>query len=1356
MPGRCLSVFFLILLTAPLCRASQVPPDLAPWREWVLHGLEEQLCPPAFNNPGDRRCAWPSALDLDLTGKGGRFRLEVTLFAPAWVALPGRPDLWPEDVMIGDRRGLVALHQGGPAVFLETGENIITGMYSWNRLPESLPVPRENGLLNLTLEGRKIPFPDLRSGLLWLREREGRAESTEDSLQIQVYRRLEDTVPFTVVTRLEIDVAGRQREVLLGPVLPHTPEGKPFVPMRLSSPLTARFEKGGQLRIQVRPGHWRVEVLSRSTGPVEKLEVPSLGQPWPEREIWVFSARTDLRVVQPEGLSPVDPGQTNLAPDWHGLPAFVARPGQELFFNVIRRGDTDPSPNQITLGREMWLDFDGSGYTILDRVTGTMSSSHRLEASPELSLGRVTLSGEDMLITRLPDSDRPGVEVRRGDLELSAASRMEGDVKHFYASGWEHELLSARTLVHIPPGWEIIGVTGIDNRPRTWLGKWTLLDLFLVLVISIAAFRMLSPGTGILALAALTLTWHAPFAPASIWLHILAAMALVRYLPEGKLKKMSSWYRMAALGVLILLFIPFAVHQIRTALYPQLELQSRFLIPGGRPADTVGEDFWGSGQSTLPEMKPQVVTSLSEGRIPAPTVAGKGLPQENAGLYRYPESALWRQMDKEALVQTGPGLPSWKWNAVSLQFNGPVTPDQRVRIYYLSPFATSVVRIAGVLLAALLGLVFAGVRLSVPGRAAAGAILLAAFLLPGSALAEAAPFPPADLLQEYQERLLEPPDCMPDCAQVSRMRLQATPDALRLLLEIHALADVGVPLPGLEGQWLPGNVRINGLAPVDLSRDGNGQMWIFLARGVHQVVLDGDLPDRGTVQIPLPLPVHSVAATVEGWVLEGIHENGLPDRQLQLTRIRKEMAGAAGGPGTGLTETLPPFVLIERNLTLGLEWRSRTVVRRMSAPDAAIVLEVPLLEGESVITEGIRVQDGKVLVNMAPEQQTLSWEGTLPTVEELILRSPATDRWVESWQAEASPVWHMEQVGGIPVVARQDPRGVWAPQWRPWPGEEVRLSITRPTGIPGNTLTIDQSSYSLTPGKNATQAVLTFTARSSLGGQHAIGLPPEAELSGLRIDGLMQPIRPEEGRLILPVRPGTQDFEITCRLPEGIGAFFSSPRADLGQESVNQRVKVTMPRSRWILLTGGPRLGPAVLFWSILVVILLAAAGLARTGLTPLRWWQWALLGLGLTQVTVPAAAVIAGWLLVLGIRSRTPEDMEARRFDAMQAGLALLTLLAAIALVGAIKKGLLGYPEMQVMGNGSTAYSLLWYADRAAGLTSRVWVLSVPMFFYRLLMLAWALWLAYSLTGWVKWGWGSFTKGGYWKKFGPIGLIKK
>ena len=1361
MRGRCLWVLLAILFAASVCRAAEVPADLAEWRGWVLHGMEDQVCPPAWNNQGDHHCYWPSRMDLDLTEKGGRFSLDVTIFAPSWVSLPGGPRIWPQNVRVGDRQAGLSLHRGRPALFLEKGRHILTGDFTWTKMPESIPVPTDSGLVALTMEGRKVLFPNLRSGLLWLREKDTREESTEDTLNLQVFRHLEDSVPFTVVTRLELDVAGRQREVLIGPALLFQADGEPFIPVRLTSPLTARLENDGRLRIQVRPGHWRVEIQSRSAGPVEKLQAPALTEPWPSREIWVFAVRTDLRVVEAGGLSPVDPRQTTLPPDWHDLPAFLALPGQELSFQVIRRGDTDPAPDRITIGREMWLDFNGKGYTVLDRINGTMSRTHRLEGSAELKIGRVTLSGEDMLITRLEGSDRAGVEVRRGELDLVAASRMEGTVGRFPPSGWDHDFVSSRALLNIPPGWEVVAVTGVDNRPRTWLGQWTLLDLFLVLIISIASFKMLGRWTGILALAALALTWHGPFAPNSIWLQVLIASALVRYLPEGRLKQISQWYRFAALSVLIFLFIPFAVCQMRAALYPQLEQRGLFSPVSGGTTGAFQRDIVTTTADEVgtPGMDAGAAKSLSRAEVPGPPLVKKPGPREGMTLFNLPSSAVLQQIDKEALVQTGPGVPSWKWKTLLLQFNGPVSRDQRVRIFYLPPFATSVVRIAGVLLVALLGLLMAGLRLPFPkmknpAMAALPVVFIAAILLPGRA--GAAQFPPPELLKEYQTRLLEPPKCMPDCAQVSRMRLQAGPDTLRLVLEIHALAEVAVPLPGMEAQWLPDTILVDGVRPQGLSRSGNGILWTILGPGVHQVAMEGRLPGRSTVQLPLPLPVHLVTSSVEGWILEGVHENGVPDRQLQLTRIKREEAAGAFLASPAAAETLPPFVLLERTLTLGLEWRSRTVVRRVSPPGTAVVLEVPLLEGESVITEGVRVQEGKVLVNMGPNQQVLIWDGALPIVQELTLTAPRTDRWVESWQAEVSPIWHMDQTGGIPVVARQDPRGVWSPSWRPWPGEEVRLSITRPKAVPGSTLTIDGSSYELVPGKNATDAVLTFSARSSLGGQHVIGLPSEAELTGIRINGLMQPIRPEEGKLILPVHPGTQDYEVSWRLPEGIGTLYSSPKTDLGQESANQRLRVNMPRNRWILLAGGPRLGPAVLFWSVIAVILLFSFGLARTGLTPLRWWQWTLLGLGLTQVPVLFSAVIVGWLLALGLRARMPEDMDARRFDAVQAGLAFLSVLAALALVSAVKKGLLGYPEMQVIGNGSTAYNLLWYADRVTGLTARVWVLSVPMFFYRLLMLVWALWLASSLIRWLKWGWGSFTKGGYWKKLRNLGSGRK
>ena len=202
-----------------------------------------------------------------------------------------------------------------------------------------------------------------------------------------------------------------------------------------------------------------------------------------------------------------------------------------------------------------------------------------------------------------------------------------------------------------------------------------------------------------------------------------------------------------------------------------------------------------------------------------------------------------------------------------------------------------------------------------------------------------------------------------------------------------------------------------------------------------------------------------------------------------------------------------------------------------------------------------------------------------------------------------------------------------------------------------------------------------------------------------------------------------------------------------GQRAVNAETVFKMPPNRWVLWTEGPRLGPAVLFWSYLVVIVLAAAALGRTALTPLKTRHWLLLGLGLTQIEPLAAIMIAGWLLALGVRERREPIQAPFAFNLSQVLLALWTLAAMIGLYSSIKEGLLGIPRMQIAGNGSYDLFLRWTQDRIVTTMPRPWVLSLPMLVFRVLMLVWALWLALSLLKWLSWGWRSFAGGGLWRK---------
>jgi len=129
----------------------------------------------------------------------------------------------------------------------------------------------------------------------------------------------------------------------------------------------------------------------------------------------------------------------------------------------------------------------------------------------------------------------------------------------------------------------------------------------------------------------------------------------------------------------------------------------------------------------------------------------------------------------------------------------------------------------------------------------------------------------------------------------------------------------------------------------------------------------------------------------------------------------------------------------------------------------------------------------------------------------------------------------------------------------------------------------------------------------------------------------------------------------------------------------------------------------------------------------------------------VVAWILALGWRAALGARVR-PWSV----FNLMQVVLVVMTGFAFLVLFEAVRRGLLGHPDMQIAGNGSTLAMLRWTADRVPGALPRPLVFSVPLLVYRLAMLAWALWLATALLGWVRQGWQALNTGGLWRPRPP------
>ena len=227
---------------------------------------------------------------------------------------------------------------------------------------------------------------------------------------------------------------------------------------------------------------------------------------------------------------------------------------------------------------------------------------------------------------------------------------------------------------------------------------------------------------------------------------------------------------------------------------------------------------------------------------------------------------------------------------------------------------------------------------------------------------------------------------------------------------------------------------------------------------------------------------------------------------------------------------MPPFARVERTLHLGLTWQVDTRVVRLTPPDAALVLAVPLLPGESVTTADVRVADDRAQINLAPQTAEATWQSTLAERSPIALRAAEGVPWVEVWRLDASPIWHIE-ANGIAQVLRADASAPPLREWRPWPGESVDLEVVRPEGVPGQTLTIDESELEVSPGLRSTDVSLTLALRSSRGVQHAVTLPDGAELLSVSIDGTAQPVRQEGRSVVLPVNPGPQHAELRWQQP---------------------------------------------------------------------------------------------------------------------------------------------------------------------------------------------------------------------------------
>jgi hypothetical protein len=1351
-----------------------VPPALRDWQGWVLRGEEFRRCPflaSAAITPGQPvdaaafRCDWPERLALSVDARGGTFTQRWQVYAPGWVTLPGDAEHWPRDVKLDGAAAPLVEMDGVPRVRLAPGNHTVSGRFEWSARPESLALPDGTAIVDLTVDGQRVAQPERPNRAVWLGKR--RAVEQAAALEVQVYRLVQDGIPAILQTRLRLNVAGEAREEALARVLP---DG--FTPVSLTGALPARLERDGTLRVQVRAGSHEITLVARGPGVAARLERPPTGDAkWARDEIWSFADNDLLRVAAAEGADGIDPAQANVPPEWRAYPAFRMAPDSALTIVERSRGLANADDNRLTLNRNLWLDFDHDGFTVVDNIGGTMRRDWRLDMQAPFALASATQNGEQLLVTEGGER-RTGLELRQPRVNLTAVARSASGSGAMPATGWDSRFDSVRGTLHLPAGHRLLAALGTDSAPGSWWERWGLWNVFGVLIVVVFVYWTAGRIPAAVAALALVLTYQE--APPYIWLwgNLLAALAVARAAPDGRFQRFARAYRTVSFVVLGLALLPFLWQQVRFALYPQLESygfsvaalyapqpdmeRMRAGMAADAPTAAASAD---AGAVAAPSLEANIVEEL-KAVAPSPPPPEPVVDKNPYGLESMYSSGLnfsnvVSRYAAGTVLQAGPGIPAWDYNSYGYSWSGPVEATDTVRFVYIGPVVMFFWRLVGVIALVALFVWLAVLSFGVswrppPFRASASAT--APLLLVLTAVASLAPAPtraqaPApELLSELKTRLTAAPPCAPRCAEVVSARVLVDGDRLDVTLQVSALASVGVAMPHASDRWQLDDVSVDGRGTLAMVREADASLWVPLTPGAHTVRLAGRLAAVESVPLAFPQPPRVIEVTARGWTVSGVNEGRLVSGALELAR---ESGAQRSGAALSAGSEFPAFVRVERVFSLDLDWTVDTRVARVAPQRAAFSVEIPLAPGESVQTAGVKVRDGTALVGLNAGERSTQWHSGLVRADTVELTLPADAARSEVWSFVVNPQWNVTFDGFPPVLPESVDAPVWVFRFLPRPGEKLTLHVARPKAAGGTTLAIDSVRQQVSVGKRSSNTQLRFAYRSTQGGRHVIKLPDDARVTAVRFDGMPVQLRPEKGELPLALTPGSHYVDVDWEQSRDVGLRTSPGGVDLRSPASNVTSTVLLPASRWPLFAVGPGVGPATLYWGELAVFIGIAWLLGRWSRSPLRFTEWLLLGLGLSTQSWFVFSLTAIWLLTMRWREqRVPKpDGSALGFNLVQVGLAALTVFTLFTLVfSGIRNGLLSAPDMGVTGPDSGDGRFTWFADQTSGPLEAPSIWSVPMWVYRALFFAWASWMAFALVRWLRWAFDAWKTGGLWR----------
>lgn len=1317
-----------------------VPESLKPWVPWVNRHLDFLDCPMVEGGEHlketDRLCAWPGQLTLDISRTRGQFEQNWRVYKDSWVPLPGESLAWPIKVTVNGKNAIIQNNNGRPYIYLKQGSAKVFGYWKWDSQPQQLSVPKMVGAVSLTLNGNRVHFPKFQNDSLLLTERQT-SKTQADSIELQVFRLVKDDHPIFIQTKLQLNISGAVREINLGQVLVNQ-----FRPVAVDSQIPAYFNNNQELIIQARPGQWTLDVRAFAFPELSTLSFQKTSDNWPAQEIWSFHSNPEIRIAMLEQLPVIDPESSNVPPQWRQFPSFLYEQSSTAVINEKIRGIPADASNRMTLNRRIWLNFEGDKWRFEDTINGAMRDKWRLSMQQPYQLQHAKEHQDPLLITS-NQSSQTGIEVRNPQLNIQGGGEI-APVYQLPVAGWQDSFEQVSWTLNLPPAYRLINAQGAESS-NGWLEKWNLWDIFWVMLLTVIAYRFGAPGLAVMSFVTLTLMFHESGAPVASLSNLIIAYAIHKTLPAQH--KVLQWVRngyfMLSAAIFVIFLGLFFIAQVRIMVHPQLEHYSP--VAGSNYTDSM------SMKRRRDMQAEELAAVASPMKAERKVVTGSRLQQPSLDRY-----------SKDTVIQTGSGKPEWQWNEYRINWGSPVTARQQVNLWVASPWAMMLWRmliLAGLFMVAIniasQALKSLGERFNWQSFKSGSAMVVAFLALPLMSIDVAADVPDESTLNQLKQWVNQPAKCAPECVTISGVRIlnqqQSAREQLTLEMQVDAFVDIAVAMPH-SNDWAITSVSVNG-RPYNWLIQHQNKRWLTVSEGRSKVVLQGVLSGATSINLSFFEPPHNVQNLTDGWAIEGIRNGSLLSGDLNLTKKAEAMASRQLNSDSADASThaghqalsIVPMVRLVRQFWFDTEWRMVTRVERIAPTKGSINLTLPKLPFEHITTAGIPVEGNTVKLHLPAEAWQTSWRSRLDKQPELTLLAEKADNYLEEWTVNASHQWRVN-IDGVPEVWPVNKQNSnWTFRYLPRSEEKLTIRVSKPTPVEGFSQTFDHLKLSVTPGQRQRRVELNTRYRSSRGGQSVMDVGHGEQLNAV-IDGEREYLQIQDGAINYTTLPGEHQLEFDWKDPSDIGFRSVLPQINLNAPISNMLISWQIPQDRWIIWTQGPVIGPAIIYWGELLAFLLIAAAVWRFNLLPISPLSWLLLGLGLSTQSWGLLVMISLWFVAMHWHKRLATKQSDTGFNVLQIMLAVFSVLVLIGLLASVPMSLLSQPDMGIVGNRSSNYVLNWYADAALSATPEVVVYSFPMWVYKLLMLAWALWLSFALVKWSQWGWGCLNEHGFWR----------